>query len=315
MMHSIIKGRKYLFERIKQNDYPLLLESFNKIRDRKLPLDFFSRKYDTKWLQKEYIGVIIKNEEKNIVGHLGIQPCIVYYNNQKYIAGQISDAFLSVELRGENVFSKLIHELRTLSIQESLDFLFVFPSKQALKGFISDNWLEVSQRHIQKSEVKTLPINKLFNKFKLEKTYFFLMGIILTLIAKREVTFKNPNLEMNKGGILIDKEYLNHKKYSRSYLISKNGFKFLINFGDGLNIGNVEYFEVEKLDEFKRTANRIAFLLGCHQINFSYTDKAFFDTILPVKNIESSVPVYFYPLKTEIDFKNIVFHWSDFNSF
>lgn len=310
-----INERHFHISRISKCQMGSLTDLFNTARNRKLPYSFFQKKYDTAWAGLENIAIVILDDQEKVIAHLGVLPTPIILDGKKYMSGQISDAVLDPILRGKKVFDLIIKELESLAKTEGIDFLWVAPSPQAIKGFESNNWLERNYLKSYSIPVRTIPLNKIANKFHLDKLYRFYIRLGTYIFTKKKKSLLNPNISDDCGGVEISEIYVSHKNYTYNYITKRNGFTFWFKIEDGMEIGNIEYFPSDEQIEFERTIIPLAQILGCHQIKIITTKDTFQDRSFTNYPVVNGNKIYFKELNVSIDFTKIRFNGSDLNTF
>ena len=154
----------YSISQITKDQIDQLTDLFNKARSRKLEYSFFQNKYNTIWTGIENVAIVILDSANKVVGHLGVLPTPILLKGERIMSGQISDAVLDSKLRGKNIFNLIIQELEQLSKSLGIEFLWVAPSPQAIKGFVVNKWELTNQIITYSMPVKTIPLNKISNK-------------------------------------------------------------------------------------------------------------------------------------------------------
>jgi hypothetical protein len=311
----VFNDQKLFFVQIKKIHLNKFTDLFNEARLRKLNYSFFHKKYDTAWTGLQNIAIITLDENEKVLAHLGVLPSPMIIGGKKYMSGQISDAVLDPILRGKKVFDLIIKELETLSKENGIDFLWVSPSPQAIRGFETNKWQENNIIKIYSVNLRTLPLNKFSNKFGLSKIYRSYIKLILFLWVKREKSSVNSSITKESGGVEISEKYVAHKNYTHNYLVNLKGFKFWFKIEDGMEIGAMEIFPLEKKHDFEKAVVSLAKILGCHQIKFSTTNGTFQDQIFKNYSLFLGNKIFLKKLNKTIDLSKVLFNGSDFNTF
>lgn len=308
---------EYLLKRISKNEIDQLTDLFNRSRNRNLKYSFFRKKYDTAWTGIENVAIIITDETGDrIYGHLGVLPIPMQIEGKEVMSGQISDAVLDPILRGKNIFEIIIAELEELSKVVGVEFLWVSPSPQAVRGFEKRDWIKTNQLITTQISVKNvIPLNKICNKFRLNRLYQSYIKFVLSIVSVRTHQMQNPNLKLGKSGITISKEFVEHKNYTSNFLITKNDFTIWFKISDGIEIGCVSFFENHKLKSFIKTICSLARILGCHQISIMTFEDTFLKKLLSDVQWKGGNSIYFKSLGEFSEFERISLNYSDLNTF
>jgi hypothetical protein len=311
-----IEERNFFLRRLFLDELDHLTNLFNNARNRKLNYTFFKKKYDTQWTGLENVAIVVLDEQNRVVGHLGVLPTPILINGQHYLSGQISDAVLDHKLRGKNVFEEIIKELEKLSASTGISFLWVAPSPQAIKGFNVNQWTEMNYLKTYTFKVKTLPLNKISNKFNLGKIYLIYVRFVLFLLGAKRHSFENPNFSMNQSGVAITPEYIKHKNYTENYLSQLGKFTCWFKIEDGLEIGNVEHFSLDQKNHFFKKMSFVSRCLGCHQYKIVTTSGTFLDALCNEEHPLTGNKIFVKNLTNEpIMFDHLRFNGSDLNTF
>lgn len=304
-------------KRISKNEIDQLTDLFNRSRNRNLKYSFFRKKYDTAWTGIENVAIIITDETGDrIYGHLGVLPVPMQIKGKQIMSGQISDAVLDPILRGKNIFEIIIAELEELSKVVGVEFLWVSPSPQAVRGFEKRDWIKTNQLLTTKISVRrVIPFNKVANKFRLTQLYHLYIRFVLRLISKPIKQIENPNFQLKQDGVITSKEYISHKNFTSNYLIRKKGFTFWFKIGDGIELGCVSYFEPNRKKDFQKTISTLARILGCHQVHLMTFDNTFLKIVFKDHKWSTGNSLYFKSLGELTKFDQISLNYSDLNTF
>ena len=308
-------SKNYFFERISKENLTDFYTLF-KTRGKNISLVHFEKKYDTKWVGKEYLGVIAYSDEKQPVGHICVLPTIVEHNSKEYISGQICDIVVHPNHRMKGVFEQLISKGIEIAKDNGLRFLFVSPNVNADLIFKKWSWFSNDNFKIYTFKTKCVPLNKFTNKYKLLPFHNLYIKAVLWLFGNKKTTFKNSVIENGIGGLIRSQDYSNYKKYTYNYITSINGFKIWWKIDDGLSVGDVERFDPSRLNALFKTLRFLCFIFGFHNFKIITTNNTYIDTLLKdTYSFEKGNNIYFYDISSGLDFSKIKFMQSDLNTF
>jgi len=309
-------SQNYTYERITKNTLIDFYKLF-KTRRKDFSFDFFEKKYNTKWLGKEYLGVLAFDIKRNAVGHICILPMKLQYNGKEYLCGQICDIVVHPEHKRKGIFEELIAKGKVIAKEEGIAFLFVSPNQNAQPIFNKWNWYSNHCFNVYTFNTKCFPLNKIANKYKLLKLHDLYIKIVLKLFADNKKTaFKNSVIENGIGGIIRGQEYVSHKNYTYNYITKIGGFKIWWKIDDGISIGDIERFDSINLERLFKRLRFLCLILGFHNFKIVANNNTFIDQLLKDKfPFEKGNNVYFWDISSGIDFLNIKFMQSDLNTF
>ena len=107
-----------------------------------------------------------------------------------------------------------------------------------------------------------------------------------------------------------------YKKYEKSFFVKINGFKFWIKFADGIQIGDIERFDLEQSIEFYKTLNKLANLFGVKKITIDCMEETFLYNLFNKKTeSKKSLEVGIYILNNQYSNSDFRFSFGDADTF
>ena len=308
--------QNYVFERMSEDKLPDFYHLF-KTREKDYSLDYFEKRYNTSWTGKKFVGIIGYDERNEPIAHIGTFPMIIEFQGKTYITCQLGDLIVHPNHQKKGLFVALIDHLCELAKQEDIDFLHACPNKQADPQFNKKGWKCVDFFKSYSFPVLCIPLNKIANKYNLLKLYDIYIRTILWLFTKNNnLTFKNSVIDSETGGVIKDSNYRMYKNFSYNYITTIHGFKFWWKIDDGLSIGDIERFDLQKRDSLFKTLRFLCFILGFHNFKIVTTNNTFIDNQLKDSfPFEKGNNVYFWDISSGLDFTKIKFMQTDLNTF
>ncbi|MCQ2605184.1 MAG: GNAT family N-acetyltransferase [Bacteroidales bacterium] len=299
-----------LIKKITRTDIKEILDFYNSERGKSFTYQYFMQKYSTDWVQKELLGFACYSGNK-IIGFRGT----TLYKFGKYTFAQCGDAIMAKDYRGKGYFSKMLSELQNEAFNCKVDGIFVTPNEQAeLVYEHKQGWKKIGDFYVFDFVVKTYPLLKIFNYFNYHWHYF---SVLETKINDKILSrLTNPDVKSGKICVKIDVDYLQYKTYGH-YSCLKYGDKVLLwSLSDGMMI---IYSEVQTMYELQQ---EIAFLhkyckkRGIHKFSYScYSNSALYELLKSKYVGKEEIPVYYYPINSEIEISKLLFHRIDKNAF
>ena len=202
------------YEFLSESNLDKLRDCFNKCRKRRLPINFFKKKYSAKWSDSPLLGIIAMDENNPIA----LCCSTLYKFNDSlcnYLVAQLGDLVVDENYRNKGLATEMILEIEKHTVENNIDAALIFPNRNARRIFEKlDEWTIIGDFNCFKIKVDTIPILKILNKLHLNDLYF---NLIRDSVSNKFVsTIKNREIvENNKIGVLVDDGYLSYKRYGK----------------------------------------------------------------------------------------------------
>lgn len=300
----------YEIKKITEFDLIAICDFFNTERGKSFSYRYFKKKYSTNWVTEPLLGFVGYNKEI-IVGLCGT----TLYSFGQYTLAQCGDAIMAKDYRGKGYFSQMLSALQQEAMNRKIDGIFVTPNEQARPVYEhKQGWQRIGEFYIFDFDVKTYPLLKTLNYFNCHWHYF---SVLKTWINNKILfRFTNPDVNNGKICVKIDADYLQYKTYGHYSCLTYGDKVLLWSLSDGMVI---VYSEVQTADELQQ---EIAFLhkyckkRGIHKFSYScYSNSALCELLKSKYAGKEEIPVYYYPINSEIETSKLLFHRIDKNAF
>lgn len=304
-----------VFEPLSESNLDKLQNCFNRCRKRNLSLNFFKKKYSTKWSGSSLLGLIAKDEKNPIA-----LCCTTIYKlrckSSDYLMAQCGDLVVDEEYRGRGLFTKMISQLEKTACERKMDVMFVFPNENATGIYKKlENWRQIGEFYSFSFKIKTIPLLKLLNKFHLNNFYFSIIrkkydDSFVSSIKNKEIT------ENNKIGVYVDADYLDYKSYGNYSCHMYEDKAIIWTFSDGLIVLFSEVTTKKELEQEILHLKSFCQKRGIHRFAYyCYSGSLLYSLLSRDCEAKPTLPVYAYQINPELDLSQIVFNGIDRNAF
>lgn len=320
-MEYNFEGYKFKILRNKLSLYNSILKLYKETSNYKSDLNFIENKYNTSLYGKSDIG-FLAFDESNIAAYYGVFPMRLTQFNTNFIAAQSGDTLTHPNYQKKGLFTFLAQKTYELAREQNIDIVFGFPNKNSLPGFQKKlNW----EFHDKIKEivipVKTLPLGELSSKFAFLNNFYRIFS--KSILKKYTVEASQISLEgfdTQKEFLRVKKDldFFQYKKYSEANLIKIDNFIIYLKVETHLIIGDVSFFEANRLNDFISTIKKLAQKLMVFKIKFYLTSNHWlFQYLKDMFPQHENNNVGFCVLKkmNSIELENALFTASDFDTF
>lgn len=310
----------YKTQRIDDNSYWMIIKLYKTI-NKNQSLKLIKNKFNTIYFNKKNIGMIALTEANEPAAYYGVFPIILSYQSQDYLVAQSGNTITSPKHQKKGLFVKLGLLTIELAKNEDIKLLYGFPNENSYHGFKSKlNWVfnDSMQKFIINGAI--IPLTEIIHLIK------FLKPLYRQYLKFRFVKFKieltEPNIScfsLNKsiGYIKKDIIFFSYKLLNKDiYLLKINEFSLLIKIDIHLKIGDVGYFQEDRIENFistikklshKTLSNKIIFMMSKNSWLYSYLIKYF--------KSNDNCSIGFYEFSNDFNIHNIEFVYSDIDTF
>lgn len=320
-MEYNFKEQKFKIIRNDKAYYPSILKLYKETSDYHKDLNFIENKYNTSVYGPINIGYLAFDQD-NVASYYGVFPINLTFNGIEYLAAQSGDTLTHPNYQKKGLFTYLAKVSYELALQENVQLVFGFPNKNSLPGFQKNlNWVCHHKMQELTIPVNTLPIAELVSKKDfLNKIYISWVANILNKIKvnPNEAALEGFNTQVNLLRVKKDLNFFKYKRYSNATLISKNNFLIFLKVETHLIIGDVAFFDKNKLAEFLNTIKQLARQLLVFKIKFYLSSNHWLfdylkDAYTPVDN--NYIGFCFINQNVSIPFEDALFSAADFDTF
>jgi GNAT superfamily N-acetyltransferase len=320
-MEYNFEGIKFQIVRNEKAHYASILKLYHETSGYQKNIDFVEKKYDTSIYNRKNIG-FLAFEGDHVASYYGVFPIKMIYKEVEYLAAQSGDTLTHPHYQKKGLFTHLAKECYQLAQKESIQFVFGFPNKNSLPGFQKKlNWICEHKIKEFSITVNTLPMAELVSKKQFfSKLYTSWVNNRLKkyLVKPSNIALDGFNTQTNKLRVKKDVDFFNYKKYSNASLILKNDYLIYLKVETHLIVGDVAYFDIEKLPQFLVTLKQLARMLLVYKIKFYLSSNHWLFGYLknhfqPIDN--NYIGFCFFDQNNTISIDDALFSAADFDTF
>ena len=303
------------FELLNTTNINLVRDCFNRCRKRNLSLNFFKKKYSTKWSGMPLLGIIAMDGDIPIA----LRCTTIYKFNSAYCnykVAQCGDLVVDENYRNKGLATEMIMEIEKQAIRNNIDAIVVFPNKKANKIYEKlDDWRPIGNFYSFSFKVNTIPLLKLLNKLHLNDLYFNILrrvssNAFISKIKNKEIT------ENDKIGVYVDSDYLDYKTYGKYSCHLYNDKAIIWTFSDGLVVLFSEVTTKKELEQEIQHLKSFCQKRGIHRFSYyCYSGSMLYSLLSSDYEAKPTLPVYAYQINSNLDCSKMVFNGIDRNAF
>src|ERR1044072_3132440 len=126
-MNTNMVSKDYCIVRLDESKLPDLAFLHKAVYGNEKSLDYWKKKYDTKYTGVEYIGFVAYNNENIPVAYYGVLPCFIQEKDNIILAAQSGDTMTHPQYRYKGMFVELSNITFDLCKQQEIRLVFGFP--------------------------------------------------------------------------------------------------------------------------------------------------------------------------------------------
>lgn len=311
----------YSYLELTDDQYRLTRDLYRLSFNVKQDIDSIRIKYDTSMFGLKNIGYFAVSEKDEPAAFYGVFPMRLKYGNKEYLIAQSGDTMTAPDHRGKGLFIQLAKMTYELAKKKSVVFVFGFPNENSLPGFQKKlDWQFYGNMQRFRFRHSVIPLCEIASKSNaLHKIYRnYCQGRLkrnrLEVTEENIMPFKHSE---DKGQIARDKDYYQYKlRNTDNHLVRINDFSLLIKPKDHLIIGDVGYFDRNRLDEFMKTVSKLSRKLGCRDVIFTVSRNYWlYNYLINIGEAQESLPIGYLPLDCDLPLNEISFTQSDYDTF
>jgi GNAT superfamily N-acetyltransferase len=254
----------YRFEKISRDHLDDLAFLFKDAFGREIDRDYVNKKQDTSAFGPSFVGYIAYSETNEPAAFYGVFPCLVIFNDQKYLVAQSGDTMTHSNHRGKGLFTQLALKTYEYCREAGVHLVFGFPNENSYPGFVKNlGWEHFDDFQIYLIRVKTISWTRIKNTFKLGSNIHLTWCRFVMKFIKKGTYFQNSVLLPEVGGVDHSPEFFEYKTYEEKFLVSVAGVNAWIKIRDEfLLIGDIEQCDEKQFSDAISGLKSIAFWLG-----------------------------------------------------
>jgi hypothetical protein len=247
----------------------------------KIPVTYFIRKFETNVIAEKYIGHFAYAPDGEVASFYAVFPMLLTNGEQNLLACQSGDTITSPAHQKKGLFIKLATCTYELAATLKIQVVIGFPNNQSSYGFFQRlGWSNLGRLNDYHIKVDSFNFYNYCHKFSVMAPAYRCYIILLKLLIGVNTRFDNSCSKKSTYVVLRNTDFFEYKKYNESHIIKWKGFYFWIKFDDGIYLGDVGFFNLEKESEnFKKALTSLAKLLGVTNVKTSCSSGVFCDEL------------------------------------
>lgn len=290
----------YSFLQLNASSVFYLEQLYEKVYLRKAPANYFSSKYNTTYIGKQYIGYIAM-QDKLPVAFYGIIPTRVSVKKSIVLAAQSCDTMTHPKHRKNGLFKVLAEMTFELAKQNDIHFVFGFPNNSSHSTFLN---------HLGFIQTETL------SRYTIHFKDSFRNRILRKLFfpgEKVKTVFRNMLILEGFDGVIYDEAFLKYKRYNQNLIVGIENNYYWINKYGNLFVGAISAENMQGLSrhiallQSKTKAKSISFLISPDtKLNLALSE---------IYKVEQGFPVIIKDLSGKVPLDNLKFQFADIDIF
>jgi hypothetical protein len=310
--------KEYQARRLNRHSLKDLTRLYSEVYGVSVREDYFQKKYDTAYTGVEYAGFIAYNNDNLPIAYYGVIPCFIQYDGGAMLGAQSADTMTHPRYRFKGMFVELSVLTFSLCRELGIRLVFGFPNQNSYHGAVNKlGWQMIDRMECFLIPVRTLPLQSLFGKTKLtSKVYDLYRSFITYWYKKSNKGFMNSMISDGFAGVMRSEDYLEYKRYSRSFSLRVGGIGIWVSRKHGLMLGDISDLDNANLPRFISKLKTLACWLGVRQIQFHCSPGLRCHGILASKfDAATSYPVLIQNFGSTIPVEKLKFTFADIDIF
>jgi len=312
---------EYTFERLNDSHLPKLVPLFKDAFGLNVSVKSIRHKFDTfTYTLKKNIAYLAVDENGEAAALYIVFPSLIYLKGDYYLSAQVGDLMTHSNHRRKGLFLKLANLTHELAENEGVKVIYTFPfgKNSSYNGFVSHLGFEHKESlNSYVLPVNTLPLCKLFYKFKFLKLFYSCyLNILMQMFYKPVFSFgdKQKNKE---GHVVKDENFFKYKfSYSKGYIIrlksSLAWFK-LTKYGS-MSLGDLSNYQ--NPDNNLRALKKFCFLAGIRAVQIETSSGTELDICLKkMAAPKNNYHICYLKLNNEVPAEEFKFVFGDLDNF
>lgn len=298
--------KDYVFNRLNKNNLADLARLYSKVYNRNIRVEYYHKKYETKYTGVENAGFISYNDNQPVAS-FGVIPCFIQSGDKTIPAGQAVDAMTDPAHRHKGMFMKLSNITYDLCDELGIKLLFGFPNQDSYPAMINHlGWKETG-----KMSRFTIPVGRNWKQFFLKRKNY---GKVPDKYFSEQHEIQNSVVEDGYAGVYRSKTYMSYKSFTDNFVIKMESADLWVKMSNELIIGDI--FLKKNNKDFFREIKLLAKELNLEKISFQVCNncslhKLFSDHYQPIP----SFPVLIKDLGSGLPAEKIKFTFADIDIF
>ena len=242
---------------------------------KKIKREFFHKKYSRSYYNDKPLVSKLIYFNNSAVAHVGAFPMTAVVNQKNHPILQIGDIITHSDHTGKGLFSELMKAIIADAKEKNYTFLFVVPNASALPIFINKfKWQKTQENVVFSLKIKTVFLNKVFNKIKLIPLYEKLFDSVNKKYLMNRNIENNPYRSNNtQDSIFKDSGFYNYKTYAKNYLYKFNYGNVWFKLDDGILVGEICLHKLKSIEKLMLELSSFAKKRGIHNLKIHQSKK------------------------------------------
>lgn len=269
-MSNFLETKEYNIVRLNEKNLSDVEALHIAVYKKNPPQDHFTKKYNSAYTGKSFVGYIAYNNENIAVAYYGVIPCFIEYDNKIILAAQSADTMTHPGYRYKGMFVELSNLCFELCRSNNINLIFGFPNQNSYHGAVNKlGWKMTEIMNCFEIPIRSSKLIRSLKKFILTKKIYesFVRSVLKNHMLVNENGLANSVIKDGFAGVHRSKEYLAYKTYSKTYVLKIGSSKMWIKIDNNLTIGDIELNE-QNFDDIINTAKKISKKLGLNCIYF-----------------------------------------------
>ena len=296
-----------------------LMQNKHRASGKDIKRELYNKKYSASYYNDKPLISKLMYFNHSAVAHVGAFPMTAVVNQQTYPILQIGDIITHSDHTGKGLFSELMKAIINDAKEKKYAFLFVVPNTNALPIFVNKfKWQQTQENVIFSRLIKTIFLNKIFNKINLIPLYSKLFDTLnRKYVLNREIETTPNKTQEGHNGIFKDSDFYNYKTYSKNYLYKFQHGNVWFKLDDGILIGDFQSEKLKSIGELILEVESFAKKRGIHNLKIHLPKSDIHYEYFKNKDysMTESLPVLTYLIDEGIDLSDWLTCMATYNTF
>jgi hypothetical protein len=271
---------EYRFERLSDRHWPTLAKLFRSVFGFRAPVDYFRKKYDTRYSGANQVCALALCGGEAVAFH-GCLPFLFSFSEKKYLAAQTCDYLTLPEHRGKGLNKQLGNLSYELMRGAGVGFLFTFNSDVTFAVHRGLGWYDVESLHRYHFATGVPPISKIARRLRaLDPAYRSWVRRAFRPFALSESWFPNPLAAEGWLCAEYTPEYFAYKTFTPNHLLDIQGVPVWVKVDGVLQVGAIGACPPDKIPAVVSELRRLGRTVGAGEVLFQTSPHTGLDAAL-----------------------------------
>jgi GNAT superfamily N-acetyltransferase len=302
----------YRLKRVDNSDFPAIKELFWKVFKKKVSLQYLENKYDTSYVGIKYICSIAYYDDIPVAFY-GAIPQKFTNNERELFVAHACDSYTLPNHQRKGLHNALAKFAYEIMKENDIKYVYAFHSENTYRSTKKLGWKEHERLQRFHIKVNTLPIGKVFNKFR--QNHFY--DVFFKQKFSQEAIIKLNTEHTEKYQIQFTKVFVDYKNSFKSHhCVEIEGCVFWLKIQAIIHVGKFYAPSSEALQKAIKKLKRKAFFLGITEFLFQVdADSTMAKQLQTITQPKESWLAGYLDFNPDIDLKDFIFTYSDLDTF